>query len=267
MAMVASKEATFGKAPLGGVRVGEQPERRRKRDVLPAVTRGVIQRIRGHSQPLSSEGKSSDGEAVAPRSFISFLDLDVLLEQSISSMGTNIGGNPKRDWISGNFPQAAVLAELKRARKALRDIGAGEATVELLDGRDDDLGFLINTLSIKGGAKKFPVGKQVMEKRLTAIDQEIQGLSGGGSSRKQLETLSSERMSLVLQITLSDTPNRDYVELETIKGANTSIEGVFADVVHYSFVGVPHSKVTITLSDEMRKKAKDDLQHLPPLAA
>ncbi len=196
-----------------------------------------------------------------------FLKVDSLLESWISSIGGKIGKNPRRDWVSGDFPQAVALIELKKARQALRDIGAGKTTVELFDGRDDDFRFLVHALGVRDGKKTFPMDREEIQARLLALDHEIESSNNKGSlGRGGVEALSLEKRSLTLQLTLLDIPERDYAEVEKIKGAKTNMKGVSADILHYSFAGVPHSRVTITLNDEMREKAKDDLQNLPPLA-
>ncbi|MBI4096630.1 MAG: hypothetical protein HY425_02830 [Candidatus Levybacteria bacterium] len=261
--MVSSVETLGGRVDRKTV-VGS----RRSRDAFGRFVEEAITRVRSNrnSAVLTTE-RGVGSEAIASQASITFLQLDELLENSISSIGGKIGKNPRRDWISGDFPQAVALIELKKARQALRDIGVGKTTVELLDGRDDDFRFLVHALGVRDGKKTFPMDREEIQARLLALDHEIESSNNKGSlGRGGVEALSLEKRSLTLQLTLLDIPERDYAEVEKIKGAKTNMKGVSADILHYSFAGVPHSRVTITLNDEMREKAKDDLQNLPPLA-
>ncbi len=242
--------------------------RRRKRDAFGRFAKTIIGKARTKSHSAAVLVENVDNEVIVSHSFVTFLQFDHLLEQSINSMGTDIGRNPRRDWISGDFSKSMVLEELKDARIALRDVAAGKTTVELLDGRDDDLGHLIYALGIKGGKKKPPKSKEEMEKELFLIDQGIQKSNNRRSSEaKDTEALLLGRRALVAQLTLRDIPDRDYVEMGTIKGAETNMKGVSADILHYKFAGKLRSRVTITLDETMRKQVKDDLQDLPPLEA
>lgn len=262
---VSSKEQHMSGETLG-VKTEALTPRRRKRDAVGRFAKTIIGKARARSHSVAVLAENVDNEVVVSQSFVTFLQFDRLLEDSINSMGTDIGRNSRRDWISGDFSKPRILEELKDARIALRDIAAGKTKAELIDGRDDDLGHLIYFLGVKGGKKEFPKSKREMEKELLAINQEIQNASSKGfSGRGETEELSSRRRALVVQLTLLDIPNRDYVEVEVIKGAETNIEGVSANVAHYKFAGVSRSRVTIMLDEAMREKVKNDLQNLPPL--